>query len=107
VQKSPKNPKSSKILKKSKKVQKFPENQNFFPFSDSNLRTPKCGVVNPSIIYLLLQNYLGAISCGEHINRSLLIKGTGNPGLHLSLLISFYLLFITVLLFLKHARENV
>ena len=48
AKKSKKSPKNPKILKKSKKVQKFPENPIFFPFSDLNLRTPKCGVVNPS-----------------------------------------------------------
>jgi len=43
-----KKSKKSKNLEKSKKVKKFPENPNVFPFSDLNLRTPKCGVVNPS-----------------------------------------------------------
>ena len=52
AKKSKKSPKNPKILKKSKKVKKFPENPNFFPFSDLNLRTPKCGVVNPSPVII-------------------------------------------------------
>ena len=53
--------KSEKVQKiKSKKVQNFPENPNVFPFSDLSLRTPKCGVLNPSpsAQYILnLQNF--------------------------------------------------
>ena len=45
VQIKSKNP---KIWKKSKKVQKIPENKDFFLFSDLNLRTPNRRVVNPS-----------------------------------------------------------
>ena len=51
ARKSKKSPKNPKILKKSKKVKKIRENQNFFPFSDLNLRTHKFGVVNPSVYF--------------------------------------------------------
>jgi len=53
--------KSEKVQKiKSKKVKNFHENPNVFPFSDLSLRTPKCGVLNPSpsAQYILnLQNF--------------------------------------------------
>jgi len=45
LQKSPNKVKKSKNLEK---IQKIPENPEFFPFLDLNLRTPKCRVVNPS-----------------------------------------------------------